>query len=497
MTLGSFSLILRRQFRHKWGRFLLASGGIMIGIWAITLTSSLSLGLRDTFIQAVNSQSQSTLFTMSRPEDGKSAFSFSANSTNTKLKAISVQEIQDIKKKHPQIEELQPTGSLIVYLKSNNAPANFDCSQSNPKDPRSTNNSQAPDLPPIAPTGSDNYEKYCQSKHYSSSVFSSFYQNNKKNWHGQTSEPKENEIAACFKCGDYKLNEKIGAKTPEEMLGKKINLEFFQVPNVAEAGTYRDSQYSYGIKDLPSSITKEMKIVSVVDDGGTNNNPFAFGAFTFFINSNLINNLTKQAKWDFNVDKIGYFGLNGKLKSFDNYDEVSNSLKDDKYEVFSDYKFLVDGINSGFQVVTGVLSTIGAVALIASIFGIINVITISVLERRKEIGILKSLGAKNGDIFGIFLLESMSLGFLGWLMGTGLAALVGFGIGQVARIIIGSDESLRKNLESLDINSFAPTFPWWLLLGTLGISLFFTILAGIIPSIQASKQNPVDVLRAE
>jgi putative ABC transport system permease protein len=56
---------------------------------------------------------------------------------------------------------------------------------------------------------------------------------------------------------------------------------------------------------------------------------------------------------------------------------------------------------------------------------------------------------------------------------------------------------LEENLESLNITEFSPSFPWWLIGGTLLLALIFTILSGVYPAIKAGKQNPVDVLRSE
>jgi putative ABC transport system permease protein len=123
--------------------------------------------------------------------------------------------------------------------------------------------------------------------------------------------------------------------------------------------------------------------------------------------------------------------------------------------------------------------------------------TISVLERQKEIGILKSLGSRNLDIFYLFLTESAILGLIGWFLGTALSLFFGFLISQGFRFFIDNNSEWKSNLEVLNIDSFSPTFPFWLLLGTLALSLIFTILSGVFPAIKAARQNPVEVLRSE
>jgi ABC-type lipoprotein release transport system permease subunit len=62
---------------------------------------------------------------------------------------------------------------------------------------------------------------------------------------------------------------------------------------------------------------------------------------------------------------------------------------------------------------------------------------------------------------------------------------------------IDNNPSFADNLEVFNINDFAPDFPWWLVLGTLSLAVFFTVMAGVFPAIRASRQNPVEVLRSE
>jgi putative ABC transport system permease protein len=172
-------------------------------------------------------------------------------------------------------------------------------------------------------------------------------------------------------------------------------------------------------------------------------------------------------------------------------------LRGDGFFTFSLAEVLIGSVQAAFNVLTIVLSGFGFIALVASIFGIVNVMTISVLERRKEIGVLKSLGARDMDIFKIFFLESAVLGFIGWLGGTLLGLFGGFLISTIFKAFINSNSDWKKNLEGLNIDNFSPSFPWWLLLGTLAVALFFTTLSGIFPAIRAGRQNPVEVLRSE
>lgn len=136
------------------------------------------------------------------------------------------------------------------------------------------------------------------------------------------------------------------------------------------------------------------------------------------------------------------------------------------------------------QILTGVSIFVGLVAGI-SIFvggiGIINTMTTSVLERRKEIGIMKAIGAKNSQIFMMFFIESGLMGLMGGIIGTIAGMLIGYFGVNIINNFIGANSHI-----SVD----------YLLIGfTLLGSFIIGSIAGISPAMKAAKQNPVDALR--
>ena len=144
---------------------------------------------------------------------------------------------------------------------------------------------------------------------------------------------------------------------------------------------------------------------------------------------------------------------------------------------------IMEQISSILGIMQFVLVGIAAISLLVGSVGIMNSMYTSVLERTKEIGIMKSIGAKNSDILSLFLIESAFLGliggFFGVILGTAIAKLVGFIADQAG-----------FGLLSIKIN-----------LGLILFGLFFAIIIGMIsgalPAKQASKLKPVDALRYE
>jgi len=503
MTLKSFLLILQRQFTQKWGRFLLASGGIMIGIWAITLTSSLSLGLSDTIIKAINSQPSAKEFNIFKSSSGQTNF-FDITEA-PKFLPVGLKDVEKIKQNHPEVNDVLPVVNLDTFI-INSKELNFSCVELEKQNlellkkfqagnPNNTNLEDIQD-------GSANkipkeYQNKCPILNFESIVFQNFYESNRTKWLGKSEKLGRGEVAVCFKCGILELSKSLGANEPKDLLDKEITLELLQAPASYELGNVVDTERSErGGKPMTKSVKVPLKIVSVIDDRENSDGLFG-GRSPLYLDFSYYLDAIKSDKPEVDLDKIGFLTHSVVLNSFEDLDKSIKQFEDEKYLPISITQQVIAGVKSGFAVLTAVLSAFGLIALVASIFGIVNVMTISVLERQKEIGVLKSLGARDRDIFNIFLIESAFLGLIGWTLGILLSLGSGALITAIFKFAISENPEWSKNLESLNIKDFSPTFPWWLLLGSLGIAVIFTVLSGVFPAIKAAKQNPVEVLRSE
>ena len=126
---------------------------------------------------------------------------------------------------------------------------------------------------------------------------------------------------------------------------------------------------------------------------------------------------------------------------------------------------------------TTFLTAIAAISLIVGSVGIANTMFTSVLEKTKQIGIMKAIGARNGDILRIFLLNAALIGIIGGLVGL----LFGYILAQIIAMAMSIEAVV-----SLSIIAIA-----------LGVSLGAGIIAGIVPAYQASQLDPVEALRRE
>ncbi len=125
---------------------------------------------------------------------------------------------------------------------------------------------------------------------------------------------------------------------------------------------------------------------------------------------------------------------------------------------------------------------IAFISIVVGGIGIMNTMYTSVLERTREIGIMKAIGAKNSTIFGLFFIESGLLGTVGGLVGITVGVLLAKGMEFVGRI------ALKSSLLRADIQI-------WVLVGALIFSFVVGTVSGILPAMQASKMNPVDALK--
>ena len=143
----------------------------------------------------------------------------------------------------------------------------------------------------------------------------------------------------------------------------------------------------------------------------------------------------------------------------------------------------IETFTSIIFVLNGVLVLIAFVSIIVAAVNIMNTMYTSILERTQEIGIMKSIGAKNSFIVSVFVIESGILGLLGGVLGV----LLGYSIAK-----FGGFLAVYYGVPILQ-----PAFPLWLIVGCLLFAFLVGAGSGLLPAIQASKLKPVDALRYE
>lgn len=265
--------------------------------------------------------------------------------------------------------------------------------------------------------------------------------------------------------------------------------------------TALETQVSAAMQQSMNQIAANMSNAMSIDESAFAN------AFQMNMDENDLTELMmsmmgkEDASYDNNLKKLGYADFN-KPSGIDIYpidfeskekvigildaynDRMTADGEDDKVITYTDFVgTLMASVTDIVNMISYVLVAFVAISLVVSSI-MIGVITyISVLERKKEIGILRSIGASKGDISRVFNAETIIVGFT--------AGVIGIGLTMLARI---PANAIVYSL--FDVANVA-SLPWQAAVILVAISVFLTFLAGLIPSSAASRKDPVEALRSE
>jgi putative ABC transport system permease protein len=186
-------------------------------------------------------------------------------------------------------------------------------------------------------------------------------------------------------------------------------------------------------------------------------------------------------------DSPGYTSLSVRVGNPNQVPAVEDAIKKMGFSAFS----IVDATRSMrqfFAVLDGFLAIFGSLALAVASIGIVNTLVMAILERRREIGIMKALGASDADVRGLFFAEAGAMGLVGGAVGVTL----GWAIGRL--INFGMNIYLqRQHFPPAEIWSV----PLWLVLSAIAFSIVVSLLSGLYPAARAAHLDPVQALRYE
>jgi putative ABC transport system permease protein len=186
-------------------------------------------------------------------------------------------------------------------------------------------------------------------------------------------------------------------------------------------------------------------------------------------------------------DQPVYSAISARVKNPSQVQSVEDAIKKMGFTTFS----LLDAsqsLRSVFRVLDLFLLIFGSLALAVASIGIVNTLVMAILERRREIGIMKAIGASDGEVKKLFFAEAGAMGILGGVAGVAL----GWAIGRV--INFGTNIYLRR--ESIAPDNFW-SVPWWLVALAIAFSFLVSLVSGLYPAGRAAKLDPVQALRYE
>lgn len=268
-------------------------------------------------------------------------------------------------------------------------------------------------------------------------------------------------------------------------------------------------QYGTAIQNqVSSAMTTYMSTLSANMSKAMSINESAFAdAFQMNMSEQELSELmaslmsTEQSSYDNNMKKFGWADYakpasidiypkdfeskQSVIDILDGYNDKMNAAGDeDKVVSYTDIVgALMSSVTTIVNMISYVLVAFVAISLVVSSIMIGIITYISVLERKKEIGILRSIGASKGDVSRIFNAETFIVGFTAGIIGIALTALACIPANAIVYSLF-------------DVENVA-ILPWQAAIALVGISVLLTFLAGLIPSSAAAKKDPVEALRSE
>jgi len=284
---------------------------------------------------------------------------------------------------------------------------------------------------------------------------------------------------------------------PASLIGQELILRYAERQSLPSAAANTDPSAnssdpsSGGFSVVPKEL--RLKIVGIVETepaagyGGYGNARLLMPLATAStLRAAQVNDLRDIVR-DSNAGKTTYASLSVRAKSPSQVDALETSIKKMGFNAFS----LLDAsksLRTFFTVFDSLLGIFGCLALAVATLGIVNTLVMAILERRREIGVLKALGASDSDVQKLFFVEAGVMGFFGGVFGV----LFGWLLGRA--VTFGTNTYLaRQNLNPIELSSV----PWWLVVSALAFGILVSLAAGLYPASRAAKLNPVDALRYE
>ena len=281
---------------------------------------------------------------------------------------------------------------------------------------------------------------------------------------------------------------------PHDLIGKEFTLRYpkrvpvTNSPNESPEDRAANDEFGLGFRIQPSET--KVKIVGIVENEQAG--PGGLGGVRVLLPLEFVDQLAPVQGSDVrsvvqSPDQRIYTSLTVHVADPKYVTELEDSIKKMGFDTFSLFD-AARSLHRFFAVLDTFLGIFGSLALAVASLGIINTLVMAILERRREIGVLKALGAADRDVRRLFFAEAGVMGLFGGAFGV----FLGWAIGRI--INLGTDVYLKsQNLPSEKIW----LVPWWLVGAAIGFSIAVSLVAGLYPAARAAKLDPVQALRYE
>lgn len=281
---------------------------------------------------------------------------------------------------------------------------------------------------------------------------------------------------------------------PTDLIGQEVVLRYPQrkpvsvAPNQSAADQAANDEFGMGFTIAPAET--KVKIVGLVENEQAG--PGGLGGVRILLPLQFVEQLNAVQGSDVrsvvqSPDEHLYASLTVKVDDPKRVTDIEPSIKQMGFNTFSLFD-ATRNLHIIFTVLDLFLGMFGSLALAVASLGIINTLVMAILERRREIGVLKALGAADRDVRRLFFAEAGVMG----LAGGALGVFLGWAIGKIINF------GINIYLHSQNLQPEKVWFvPWWLVGGAIGFSVVVSLAAGLYPAARAARLDPVQALRYE
>jgi putative ABC transport system permease protein len=280
-------------------------------------------------------------------------------------------------------------------------------------------------------------------------------------------------------------------KNPQDLIGKQIVVRYAERQGMNNAQA--DTENTGGDQSFGYSIVRReqpLKVVGIIDQepfGGFRGDMKILIPLDLALKLNVAQGSDMRSLMRDQPGKRTFVTLTARVAKPSEVQATEDAMKKLGFSAFS----LLDAsrnLQLFFRVLDTFLGVFGSLALVVASLGIVNTLVMAILERRREIGIMKAIGADDGDVRGLFFAEAGAMGIVGGTLGV----LAGWLIGRA--INFGTNFYLhRQQLPPQELW----IVPWWLVLVAIVFSFAITLMAALYPAARAAKLDPVQALRYE
>jgi putative ABC transport system permease protein len=284
---------------------------------------------------------------------------------------------------------------------------------------------------------------------------------------------------------------------PDSLIGQELSIRYAERAGTAEKSAPGDTGGGTAVDELVASgfsVTRRTKTLRIV--GITERDPEAgmrVGRAVVFMPLHLAEGLNVMLGSDLReMVRSSYRGrvymaLTARVDDPSHVQPIEDEIKKLNFSTFS----LLDAAQSlrrFFTILDLFLGIFGSLALAVALLGIVNTLIMAILERRREIGIMKAVGAADSDIRRLFFAEAGVMGLMGGIVGV----LFGWAIGRA----INGGTNIYLRSQQMPSETFWAV-PWWLVVGAITFSIVVSLISGMYPASRAAKLDPVQALRYE